>query len=87
MSGEGSRVIRSTLDDQSFSGLFDSPVHSFPYELPAGTDSVLDVVDVELPIGELSGGHFAPPERTGAVGEDGGPPYSCLMGRFWRTSS
>jgi hypothetical protein len=48
--------------------------------------SVLDV-DVDPPIGELFGELFGPPERLSAVGEDGGPPCSCFMGRFWRASS
>jgi hypothetical protein len=39
MSQERFRVIRSTLDDEPFSGLFDAPVCSFPYQPPIGTDS------------------------------------------------
>ena len=31
-------MIRSSLDDEPFSGLFDAPVRSLPYELTAGTD-------------------------------------------------
>jgi hypothetical protein len=39
MSEERFRVIRSALDDEPFSGLFDALVRSFPYQLPLGTDS------------------------------------------------
>ena len=41
--------------------------------LPLLLPSVLDV-DVDPPIRELLGKLFGPPERTGAVGEDGCPP-------------
>src|SRR5215216_4844721 len=41
--------------------------------------SVLDV-DVDPPIGELSGELFGPPERLSAVGEHGGPPVLMFHG-------
>ena len=41
--------------------------------------SVLEV-DVDPPIGELFGQQFGPPERTGAIGEDGGPPVAVVQG-------
>jgi hypothetical protein len=41
--------------------------------------SVLEV-DVVPPIGELFGEQFGPPERLGAVGEDGGPPVLAVQG-------
>jgi hypothetical protein len=46
------RVIRSTLDDEHFSGLFVVPVRSFPYELPAGTaQSNLDLIGHRAGVG------------------------------------
>jgi hypothetical protein len=48
--------------------------------------SVLEV-DVDPPIGELFGQQFGPPERTGAIGEDDGPPWRWFRGRFHFASS
>jgi hypothetical protein len=80
------RVIRLTLDDEPFSRLFDALVRSFPYQLPAGTDSVLDV-DVDPPSGNSLASSSARPSALALSVRTVVPPCWCFRGRFHLTSS